>query len=313
MNLRSVVPLFVLGCLGSAWSSACTEIKGDPSGGDGGLAADGAPLPGVDGGASSSDGGADGSSGVFTDYGMVSLSYADYGTVKSFTGFAQFQKTTGALPGLPPCQSETEGECVFYQCGASPQVDAGAPLDAGTVPPHAGVITVSGARIPAGTTLVPGADGKYPVLSRSMLDAWSGGEALAVSAAGGNVPAFDGTVSAPAPGIALTAPVLAPPQKAEVDRSRGLTVSWSGGGAGTLTVSATAAVQGGGSALVTCRFDAAKGTGQMPTKLLSKLPAGDGGFGASISSTTQLKAGPYTVTVLASSSVKNATGQVTLR
>ena len=64
---------------------------------------------------------------------------------------------------------------------------------------------------------------------------------------------------------------------------------------------------------MTCRFDASKGTGQMPTKLLAKLPAGDGGFGASISTTEQVKAGSYTVTLLGSSSVKNASGQVTLK
>jgi hypothetical protein len=51
----------------------------------------------------------------------------------------------------------------------------------------------------------------------------------------------------------------------------------------------------------------------MPIKLLAKLPAGDGGFGASISTTEQVKAGSYTVTLLGSSSVKDASGQVTLK
>ena len=134
-----------------------------------------------------------------------------------------------------------------------------------------------------------------------------------ISAIGAAVPAFAGTVTAPAPGVALTSPAISPTLKPEIDRSKALAVAWSGAGAGTLTVSATASVPGGGSSIVTCRFDASKGSGQMPSSLLAKLPAGAGGFGASISTTEQVKAGSYTVTLLGSSSVKNASGQVTLK
>lgn len=291
---------------------ACSAVKGDSGGdpdGGGATAADGAPLgPGVDGGAQ------DGATTVLTDFGTVSLSYADYGTAKAFTGFAQFQKTSGVVPSVAACQSETDGDCVAYVCGPTPPpVDSGAPTDAGVRVTQAGVVTLSGARIPAGTKLSPGADGKYPPLSLAGLDAWSGGESLVVSAAGGEVPAFSGNVIAPAPSVTLSAPAVSPTVKVDVDRSKPLSVSWTGAGAGTLTVSTTGTMTGGGSASVTCRFDASKGAGQMPAKLLSKLPAGTGSFGASISVTSEAKAGTYSVTIVASSSVKNAAGQVTLK
>jgi hypothetical protein len=310
MSTRALLSFAVLATFVSVGGAACTTIKGEND--DGGLAPDGAPIdPGGDGGVR--DGGGDGGSSI-TDYGSISLTYADYGTVKSFMGFAQFQRAAGVTPSLPSCQSETEGECVSYVCAPFVQAEAGTTIDAGSpTPPNAGVISVSGARIPAGTKLTPGTDGKYPALQQSGLDAWSGGETLSISAVGAEVPAFSGTVTAPAPSVALTSPAISTTQKAEIDRSKALAVAWSGAGAGTLTVSATASVPGGGSAVVTCRFDASKGTGQMPTKLLAKLPAGDGGFGASISTTEQVKAGSYTVTLLGSSSVKNASGQVTLK
>ena len=310
ISLR-VVSFVVVVAGHSAWSAACTVTNGTTESDGGAVAADGAPLPEGDGGVLADGALADGASGVPTDYGSVSVTYADFGTTKSLTGFAQFQKLVTA-PTLPTCQQEVEGDCTLYLCAAAPPVEAGA-QDAGATNPHSGVITLSGARIPAGTTLTPGANGKYPTLSETGVDAWSGGETLTVKSAGGEVPAFSGTLTAPAPTVTLTAPVMAPPQKTEIDRSRALAVTWSGAGAGTIVVSASALGGGGGSASVSCRFDATKGSGQIPTKLLAKLPAGDGAFGASISTTSQVKAADYVVTLLASSIVKNAAGQVTLK
>lgn len=296
--------------------AACTEVKEQPSG-DGGTITleDGAVVPVDDAGNPILDGGGGASDGAstITDFGSVSVSYYDLGVAKSFQSFAQFTKATGAVPALPTCQSEVAGDCTSYVCGPAPAQDAGPTVDAGKLAENAGVITISGAKIPAGTTLTPGATGAYAPLTRSDLDAWAGGETIKVSAAGGSVPAFTGDVVAPSPASSLTSPVLAAaPAKTEIERGRPLPVTWSGATAGTIGFT-LAATSGGGSVTVQCRFDASKGAGSVPASLLAKLPASDGSLGTSITSNTLVKAGSYNVSLVATSFVKSGAGQVTFK
>ncbi len=296
--------------------AACSEVKEQPTG-DGGTVTleDGAVVPVDDAGNPILDGGGgptDGASTI-TDFGSVSVSYYDLGVAKSFQAFAQFSKATGTVPVLPSCQTEVAGDCTSYVCGPAPAQDAGPTVDAGKLAENAGVITISGAKIPAGTTLTPGATGAYAPLSRSDLDAWVGGETIKVSATGGSVPAFSGDVIAPSPASALTSPALATaPAKTEIDRTKPLAVAWSGGTAGTIGFTLTATA-GGGSATVQCRFDASKGAGSVPVSLLAKLPASDGSLGTSITSNTQVKAGSFNVSLVATSLVKSGAGQVTFK
>lgn len=296
--------------------AACTEVKEQPTS-DGGTITleDGAVVPVDDAGNPILDGGGGGSDGAstITDFGSVSVSYYDLGVAKSFQSFAQFSKATGPVPGLPSCQSEVAGDCTSYVCGPAPAQDAGPPVDAGKLAENAGVITISGAKIPAGTTLTPGATGAYAPLTRTDLDAWVGGETIKVSAAGGSVPAFTGDLVAPSPASSLTAPVLAAaPAKTEIDRAKPLAVTWSGATAGTIGFT-LAATSGGGSVTVQCRFDASKGAGSVPASLLAKLPASDGSLGTSITSNTLVKAGSYNVSLVATSFVKSGAGQVTFK
>jgi hypothetical protein len=306
----------------AAASVACsvTTVDGTtPSTDGGGTAADGAPLPSGEDGGTSTDGStsADGSSGTATDYGTVSVTFSDTGTFKSLSAFAQFTRFDGTPSTAPStCQTVVDGDCTSNVCGAV------APTDGGTTSftlVSAWAITVSGARL-AGVDLTPGADGKYAPFSKTGVDGWSGGETLSFASRGGEVLPFTGTVTAPPSGIALTAPVFAPPAKVEVDRTKPLVLRWTGGGAGKLSVSSAARTSDGGSVSIVCQFDASKGTAEIPASLVAKLPLGDGVIGTSVTSSTRTTAGttqasgkPYAITLQATSTVKGGSGQITVK
>lgn len=306
----------------AAASVACsvTTVDGTtPSTDGGGTAADGAPLPNGEDGGASTDGStsADGSSGTATNFGTVSVTYSDTGTFKSLSAVAQFTRFDGTPSTTPSnCQTVVDGDCTSYVCGAVAPTDAGASTYTLV---SSGSITVSGAQL-AGIELTPAADGKYPPFSKTGVEGWSGGETISFASRGGEVLPFTGTVIAPASGIALTAPVFAPPAKVEVDRTKPLAFRWSGGGAGKLSVSSAARTSDGGSVSIVCQFDASKGAGEIPAALVGKLPVGDGVIGASVSSSTQTSAGTtqasgksYTINLQATSSVKGGSGQITVK
>lgn len=292
----------------SSGAAACsiTTIDSPPGGG---TLADGATV-GEDG-AVLADGGVDGSAGA-ANGGTVSVTYSDFGAAKILSATAYFQRA-GAAPVAPSsCTLKTIGDCVLYLCPTAPSAEAGSD-DAGAASPSAGEIGLSGARIPSGTKLVPGADGKYGALTEPSVDAWSGGETIAITAKGGDVPAFSGSVTAPSPTMALTTPVFAPPAKLDVDRSRAFPLAWSGGGAGFVNVTVSSSRNTNGTATAVCRFEGAKGSAEIPAAVMSELPVGDGVIGASVASTTIVQAGEYAVTLLASSGIRSASGQVTFR
>jgi hypothetical protein len=304
----------------AAASVACSVTTVDSTASDGGgTAADGAPLPTGEDGGTTTDGSTktDGASGAATDYGTVTVSYTDLGTVKSLSAVAQFTKfTTTATPIPSTCQTVVDGDCTSYVCGPAVATDAGA---SSFTLASAGVVTIGGARL-TGITLTPGADGKYPAFSQTGADGWSGGETITFAARGGEVLPFTGTVVAPASGIVLTAPVFAPPAKVEVDRTKPLALAWTGGGAGKLAVSSAAKTADGGSVSIVCQFDASKGSGTVPAAIVGKLPPGDGVIGTSVSNLSQTTAGSsqsptgtFTINLQATSAVKNGAGQITVK
>lgn len=306
----------------AAASVACsvTTVDGtSPSSDGGGTAADGAPLPTGEDGGTSTDGStkADGASSTPTDYGTVTVTYTDLGTVKSLSAVAQFTKSTSTPTPTPStCQTVVDGDCTSYVCGPVVATDAGT---SSFTLASAGSVTIGGARL-AGITLTPGADGKYPPYSQTGVDGWSGGETITFAARGGEVLPFTGTVVAPASGIVLTAPVFAPPAKVEVDRTKPLALAWTGGGAGKISVSSAARTADGGSASIVCQFDSSKGTGTIPAAMVGKLPLGDGVIGTSVSSLSQTTAGSsqspngtFTINLQATSAVKNGAGQITVK
>jgi hypothetical protein len=135
---------------------------------------------------------------------------------------------------------------------------------------------------------------------------WSGGETLAVSAAGGVAPAFDLSMKAPAQ-IVLTAPVLTGTPLV-IARGADMSVTWTGGTAGTLFVIELAATDPDHAYIIECTFDAAAGNGTIPAAAFTDTPTGDGilnAYGRSKSATTS---DGWAISATASTPVLNASG-----
>jgi len=149
-----------------------------------------------------------------------------------------------------------------------------APLagDAGLPPiTDAGVITVSGGAMPIMLTPQSGGGGYAAFHGTSPL--WSGGESITVSAAGGEVPAFAATTTAPGTAT-LTMPAARP---TTIARGSDLMLSWNGSGIGLVEVLLSAASAGMPAVEVHCRYPLAAGHGVVPAAILANLPAGSMG------------------------------------
>jgi len=100
---------------------------------------------------------------------------------------------------------------------------------------------------------------------------FNAGDMVSVSGAGGaDLPAFTmQTVIAPS-GITVTSPVCASGACADVDRAADAMVTWTGGGAGRVSVAYLTTTDDGTKA-VTCNFDASAGSGTVPVAALMTL------------------------------------------
>lgn len=150
----------------------------------------------------------------------------------------------------PPAPAVPSG-CSYDDCYSGPKSEKA--LSAGTVSVTGGTPTM---------TMTQNSQGAYSFSQQTGELAGSG--MLTFSATGGDVPAF--TVSIPK--IAY-ASLTAPAQNQNVPRSQDLTVSWTGGTPGASVYLRVLNNQ----QEVTCVFDAAAGTGTVPSALLQKLPA----------------------------------------
>ncbi len=176
--------------------------------------------------------------------------------------------------------------------------------DAGTpTAPHAGQIDVSGAMVEL--TISPGMDGTYPPATGTA-QLYAGGESLNVIAAGGDVPAFEATVTAPG-SVDVTSPSLTG-GLLMIDRSMDFPVAWTEGMAvGNVIVrfSGFEMMSDGGSRNVSlgCSFEGSSGMGTVPASALGNLPGGgaSGAFSVETSMSTDVMAGGWLVTVNASS------------
>jgi len=131
----------------------------------------------------------------------------------------------------------------------------------------AGVLSVSGGAMPIMQT--PQSGGGYaPFHGTSPL--WSGGESITVSAAGGEVPAFAATTTAPGTAT-LTMPAAHP---TTIARTSDLSLSWNGSGIGLVEVLLSAAAAGMPAVEVHCRYPLSAGHGVVPAAILANLPAG---------------------------------------
>ncbi len=206
-----------------------------------------------------------------------------------------------------PCTTRTVGACTINECTTSssdagaPDPDAGAPApDAGMVNTarSAGVITVSGGG--QMVQLTPGADGTY-TSNMQRMTVFPAGTELTMSAVGDamGVPAFTGTVTMPA-AVMVTAPALSFTTATMISRSQALNATWTGGTAGKVSV-LLAGNSGGRNVVVNCAFDATAGSGTVPVDVLAALPAGSGTIVIGGSSTRDVMAGGYKVSLAASS------------
>ena len=140
--------------------------------------------------------------------------------------------------------------------------------------------------------------GQYTSLIQYM-PIFSGGEALMVTAAGGEVPAFSAQVTAPSQPT-VTAPVMAN-GTLTVSRAQDLKFAWSGG-SGLLRFQMQVQPSMGSPSGLDCSWSAADGSGTIPSAALQMMPKGNGQGTLSVIASSSLVAGDWTVQVAATTS-----------
>lgn len=123
--------------------------------------------------------------------------------------------------------------------------DAGSGFDAGTAP-NAGVLTLAANGTTFGT-MSPGTGGLYAPYNGS----WSPGQQLSVTAAGADIGAFAGAVTAPT-SAAITSPAVGGFSPPAVPTTSALLVTWTGSGTKAAVILGAGMGGGGFSKSVTC-------------------------------------------------------------
>ncbi len=256
MRTQTLVAAFLFSCLFLACTAGGTSTP-TGSGGSGGPPSQG--TGGSSGSGSGGSGGAGGSGGSGETGGSGGGNQPISGGVSAFSysGGGQAGYDVGA--GFGPdsgCTDMTFGPCDIGTCAAA------------TSNPNAGTITVMGGT--QAVTLTPGSDGSYTDATGTTA-LWNGGETLTISASGGMVPAFMGSVQAPAPvtvnqlgGAAWPAATAT----VNVSRATDLVVTW------TATTGSVLIGIANNTSGMTCVFDGSAGTGTIPAAALGQLAAG---------------------------------------
>jgi hypothetical protein len=183
----------------------------------------------------------------------------------------------GALPGVSlvsatdldrnaGCTSEIFGPCTVTTC-----LSPAAPGDGGATSalPQAGPITVSSGAT-ALTVRPDPSTGIYAYTQTSGL-LWASGAPLTFSAAGGSLPGFAEGFCGPTT-LRMQSPGTPGPLGPLIDLATDLTLAWSGGGPGIVSVSILDLPQNGASA--ECLFAPVAMTGVIPRAVLAKFGAG---------------------------------------
>ena len=189
---------------------------------------------------------------------------------------AGFYGTAGTCTG-----DQTVGACTVSTCTSTMQPTA----------VSAGVVTLSGAAQPI--MLTPGTDKTYTAFM-SMSPLFAGGESVVVSAAGADVPAFSKSITMPGKATITSPSKPAAGTFLAVSRSADFSVTWTGGGSGSLQIFVS-----GTSGRVTCRFPAGSDSAAVPAAALAMLPAGNGSFAMAAIADGEQDAGDYAVDVSA--------------
>lgn len=255
MCLAALLPLTLFAC------SSSTNDTGNASSSSSGSSGSSSGSSGSSSGSSGSSGTSSGSSGTVTTEYMGVIAVAEKGVV------ATFYKTV--TPTNTSCATKM-GDCTLYNC----PIDPNAP----DVPNFsAGDITITGGSLTAALVLQGGADGTS---YGKQLDApaFTSGQTLMISAAGGDVTAFSGNVSPTPADITITQPAgtsVGGSQEFEygtIDGTADLTVAWTGGTAGSKLEFNIANVDDDSKSLeIICDFDASLGTATIPAALMGGL------------------------------------------
>jgi hypothetical protein len=304
---------------GASASGGTGEVTGDASASGGAAESGAGGKAGVlDGGSEGTDGGDASITGIpapaRTGYiGVGSHTTAVAGVSSNYAG-AGFN----AGPGnwfAKGCSREVSGACTVVLCdltnGGNQVPPPGAVRSAGT-------ITIGGTT-PAFSLTYDAVTAQYAVVPVVFVDhlLFAGGETIAFSAAGADVPAFNATLVAPSQ-LTITSPAL-PAGVFSIDTSKELVFVWTGDSVGkvtfnivTTTSSAATAVA---SSFVSCRFDASALTGTVPVAMLQKLTKTDAAttarLGTDHSNTTEVLAGDYSIHLAVGSAINGTDGKTT--
>lgn len=281
------------GAAGAAGAGAAAGGGAGARPGAGGAGAAGAGAAGRAGGTAGAGGGAAGGAGAGAGGGAGGAGAGP----DPAGGFVAVSSSGGAMPGYQAfagfgsggaCASQVVGPCILSTCTSPP------------TPADAGVITITGGA--EAVTLTPQA-GTYPP-AEGMRALWTGGEVLRFSAAGGTVPAFSGTVTAPPQVVVSTLGDAAWPTAAvPLPRSAPLVIRWSTGAMTDVLVYVD--TQQGG---VGCAFPASAGTGTVPAEALAALPAGAAFLSVSTIAGDTVTAGAFAIDLELQTAATTQTG-----
>jgi hypothetical protein len=221
----------------------------------------------------------------------VALGQSHLSGTETTTGIAVFVKTPPPNTSTT-CTQTTSGPCTLNRCE----------LADGGRPPYfsAGTITINGGTLTAPITLTYDSSTGYSVFAATT-PIYTPGDTFHVSAVGADVGAFSGASAATPNDIVVTSPSGGTGTNLmySVDESKDLVIAWTGGSAGSQVQVGLSNLDDKSLALnVGCMFDAAAGTGTIPTALLTQLGSFTSGFLEMFPiSTASLASADATVTV----------------
>ena len=285
--------LFAIGCSLSNASIANSPSGGEggtdgalatagngPEGGnspEGGTATTGEPGAGASaGGDGSVQAGAAGQAAAAgaNAHGHIDLVQSEIGSAFHYTlqgGFVRFADAVAPANGIV-CTASTIGGCLVSACTIMGVADPGTPPVATVL--DAGLLTVTGAGatkgvLAFGTVAPQSKQPGYPEVTGEKQFFHGGDSVTLVGAGGADLPAFKAQKLIAPNDLVLTAPAC-DAGCPDVDRTKNLTVTWTGGGAGSVKASFET-IGDTATASVFCTFDAAAGTGTVPKAALAQL------------------------------------------
>jgi hypothetical protein len=184
-----------------------------------------------------------------------------------------------------PCTSTSYGDCTFSDCSSSTATSV-------TTYASAGPVTVTSVSPAANIVVQPNADGSYTSIYQFDI-IFRGGEAVQVSAAGADVPAFSASVQVPLV-LLIDSPVADAQGIYKAASTSDLVINFSRGTADVI-ISASAQVSAR-SIYLSCQADSLRGTLTIPAAALAAIGSGETIYFETVSKTT-VTAGDWDVNI----------------